>query len=106
MLLTHGADVNARSAIDVAGFGGHTPLFHTVVNCGTAGKHQAEMARDLLARGASPQLRTTLRKFLDWRPEPGWHEALDVTPAQWAEGFPEKNWVNESALQRLREAAS
>lgn len=104
LLLTYGADVNARAEI-AGGFGGHTPLFHAVVNCGWAGESQAEMARVLLARGASPQLRTTLRKFLDWRAEPGWHEAVDVTPAQWAEGFPEKNWINQSALQLLREAA-
>lgn len=106
LLLAHGAEVNARAAIDGAGFGGHTPLFHTVVNCGVVGESQAEMARVLLARGASPQLRATLRKFLDWRAEPGWHEAFDVTPVQWAEGFPEKNWVNPSALQLLREATS
>ena len=106
LLLTHGADVNARAAIDGAGFGGHTPLFHTVVNCGRPGEPQAEMARVLLARGASPQLRTTLRKFLDWRAEPGWHEAFDVTPVQWAEAFPEKNWVNERALDLLRQATS
>ena len=32
-LLAHGADVNARAAIDRDGFGGHTPLFNAVV-CG------------------------------------------------------------------------
>ncbi len=29
-LLKHGADVNAKAGIDEHGFGGHTPIFHTV----------------------------------------------------------------------------
>jgi len=30
VLLKYGADVNAKAAIDEYGFGGHTPIFHTV----------------------------------------------------------------------------
>lgn len=30
VLLKHDADINARAAIDEFGFGGHTPIFHTV----------------------------------------------------------------------------
>jgi hypothetical protein len=30
ILLKHGADINARAALDEHGFGGHTPIFHTV----------------------------------------------------------------------------
>lgn len=30
VLLNHGADVNARAGTDEHGFGGHTPVFHTV----------------------------------------------------------------------------
>ncbi|XHR96537.1 ankyrin repeat domain-containing protein [Mucilaginibacter sp. UC70_90] len=30
ILLQHGADVNAKAAYDDHGFGGHTPIFHTV----------------------------------------------------------------------------
>jgi ankyrin repeat protein len=30
ILLKNGADVNAKAAIDEYGFGGHTPVFHTV----------------------------------------------------------------------------
>ena len=59
------------------------------------------MSRSLLERGASPSIRTTLRKFLDWRETPGWHEARDVTPAEWGRSFPEKSWVNVDALQLL-----
>jgi hypothetical protein len=102
LLLAHGADANARATVDAAGFGGHTPLFHAVVNCGTPGQNQAAMARALLARGADPKLRTTLRKFLDWREQPGWHEARDVTPAEWADGFSEKGWINAEALRLVR----
>jgi len=29
-LVRHGADVNAKAALDEHGFGGHTPIFHTV----------------------------------------------------------------------------
>ncbi len=105
LLLAAGADVNARATLDADGFGGHTPLFHTVVSdaflCGRQG--DATMTRALLARGASPTLRASLRKFLDWREQPGWHEARDVTAAEWARGFPEPSWVNPEALRLLDE---
>ncbi len=97
-LLAHGADVNARATIDTDGFGGHTPLFHTVVchpGRGTA------MIETLLARGASTDLRASLRKFLDWCENPRWHEARDATAAEWGRGFPERMWVNTEALRLL-----
>jgi hypothetical protein len=95
-LLARGADVNARAAID--GDGGHTPLFNTVV-CGRW--RDATMARVLLERGAEPGARANLRKFLDWTKEPRWHEARDVTPAEWGRGFPDQGWVNPEALRLL-----
>jgi hypothetical protein len=94
-LLAEGADVNARAAIDAEGFGGHTPLFNAVV-CGP-GK-DGGFAAALLARGAERDVRVNLRKFLDWCEKPRWHEARSVTVAEWARGFPEKNWVNEVAV--------
>ena len=104
LLLRHGADVNAPATIDAAGFGGHTPLFNAVVSCAyTNGRQRdAAMTRALLARGASPKLRASLRKFLDWREEPGWHEARDVTPAEWARDFPERGWVSVEAVELLK----
>lgn len=103
LLLAHGADVNARADRDLEGFGGQTPLFHCVVSdaylCGR--QPDAAMARTLLEGGASADLRGSLRKFLDWREEPGWHEARDVTAAQWGSGFPEPGWVNAEALKLL-----
>lgn len=103
LLLEHGADINARALIDADGFGGHTPLFNSLVNmpvaCGR--QHDASTTRALLARGASPEIRATLRKFLDWCETPRWHEAHDVTAAEWGRGFPEKGWVNLEASRLL-----
>jgi len=97
-LLAQGADANARSSTDGDGFGGHTPLFNAVV-CGPW--HHEEPTRLLLQSGARKDARATLRKFLDWVEEPRWHEARDVTAAEWARGFPDQGWVNEKALRLL-----
>ena len=99
-LLAHGADVNARAIIDTDGFGGHTPLFHAVV-CGP--RRDTAVIEALLARGASKDVRASLRKFLDWCENPRWHEARDVTAAEWGDGFPEGNWVNIESLRLLDE---
>jgi hypothetical protein len=98
LLLENGADVNARAGIDAQGFGGHTPIFNAVVS---HGRHQGAMARRLLEGGAATTVRASLRKFLDWCVSPGWHEALNVTPAEWGRTFPEKAWVNAEALRLI-----
>jgi hypothetical protein len=97
-LLAHGADVNAPAATDRDGFGGHTPLFNAVV-CGPWPDNG--MTGMLLERGAAKDARATLRKFLDWTEKPHWHEARDVTAAEWGHGFPDKGWVNTEALRLL-----
>jgi hypothetical protein len=101
LLLERGAGVDARAAVDRDGFGGHTPLFHCVVSaaylCGL--QPDAAMARALVERSASRSARASLRKFLDWRAQPGWHEARNITPAEWGLGFPEPSWVNPEALR-------
>ena len=97
-LLEQGADANARATVDAEGFGGHTPLFNAVV-CGPW--HHEEPTRMLLQRGAAKDVRASLRKFLDWIDEPGWHVARDVTAAEWARGFPDQGWVNGKGLQLL-----
>jgi hypothetical protein len=94
-LLAQGADANARATVDADGFGGHTPLFNAVV-CGPW--HHEEPTRLLLQHGASKDARASLRKFLDWIEEPRWHEARDVTVAEWARRFPDHGWVNGKAL--------
>jgi hypothetical protein len=103
LLLAHGADVNAGTNIDAEGFGGHTPIFNAVVS---HGRGQGSMARRLLERGASTTARASLRKFLDWCESPCWHEARDVTPAEWGRTFPEKGWVNAEALRLLDSAGA
>jgi ankyrin repeat protein len=103
LLLANGADVNARALVDADGFGGHTPLFTAVVNISVACGRQrhASMTRALLARGAAPDFRAKLRKFLDWCESPRWHLAHEVTPAKWGQDFPERGWVNREALRLL-----
>src|ERR1051325_3785829 len=98
LLLAQGADVNARGNVDAEGFGAHTPLFNTVVS---HGRRQGAMAGRLLERGASTTAGASLRKFLDWCETPRWHEAHDVTPAEWGRTFPQKGWVNAEALRLL-----
>ena len=97
-LLAHGADVDARATVDADGFGGHTPLFNTVLS---HPGNDARFASALLERGASVDARVSLRKFLDWCEEPRWYEARDVTAAEWGRGFPERGWVNTAALRLL-----
>jgi len=95
LLLANGADVNAQAERDNDGFGGHTPLFNAVVSHGSS---QGSMARQLVDRGASITIRASLRKFLDWCEKPRWHQAHNVTPAEWGRTFPEKSWVNGDAM--------
>lgn len=95
-LLDAGAEVDAQALVDPDGFGGHTPLFNTVV-CGPW--PDATFARRLLERGARQDSRANLRKFLDWIETPHWYEARNVTAAEWGSRFPEKNWVNAEALK-------
>lgn len=95
-LLEHGADVNAAANVDAAGFGGHTPIYNAVVS---HGRSQGSMAQTLLERGASTTVRASLRKFLDWCETPSWHEVRNVTPAEWAQTFPDQGWVNSEALR-------
>jgi hypothetical protein len=98
LLLQHGADVNARAHVDGDGFGGHTPLFNAVV-CGP--RNDTLMTRTLLERGAIPNLRASLRKFIDWCEKPGWYEARDITPLDWARSFPDQGWVNHESISLL-----
>ena len=90
--------MNARATVDADGFGGHTPLFNSVLN---GPWPEAATTRALLDRGATKDSRASLRKFLDWTENPRWHEARDVTPAEWARSFPEQGWVNTDALPLL-----
>ena len=88
-LIERGADVNAKAALDADGFGGHTPLFHTVV---TLAAPDDSKARLLLERGANPNARATIRKQLRDMGDPEkemMREFHNVTPIGYASQFQE-----------------
>ena len=109
-LLAHGMDPDTRAAVDQDGFGGHTALFATVVsqpNFWMNHQRQAQVApftELLLAHGADPNARASLRKQL----HPGYgpevmHEYRDVTPLGWGERFHRKVFVSEPAMRLIAE---
>ncbi|MGD9589288.1 MAG: ankyrin repeat domain-containing protein [Pyrinomonadaceae bacterium] len=112
-LIERGADVNARAAIDAEGFGGHTPLFCTVVSQPNywanrdGGERSARFAELFLKHSADPSVRASLRKQL----HPGYaprydmnlHEYHNVTAAEWGEQFHAREFVSESAIRTIAE---
>jgi ankyrin repeat protein len=110
-LLERGMDPDARAAIDGDGFGGHTALFATVVsqpnfwmNYGRGRPQVAPFTELLLAAGADPNARASLRKQL----HPGYgpdtlHEYRDVTPLSWGERFHNQIFVSRPAMRRIAE---
>lgn len=78
-LLKHGADVNARAGKDEYGFGGQTPVFHTVNQNGNA---SAESMQVLLAHGAD--LNITVRGLI-WGKDQEWETLIPaVNPISYA----------------------
>lgn len=110
-LLERGMDPDIRAEVDAEGFGGHTPLFSTVVAqphfWGNRMEHppEAPFTALLLARGANPNIRCSLRKQL----HPGYdgehplREYRDVSPVSWGERFEDPRFVSQAALRLLRE---
>lgn len=41
-------------------------------------------------------------QFLGWCETPAWHEARNVTPAEWGRSFPDKAWANAKAQGMLQ----
>jgi ankyrin repeat protein len=100
-LLDRGADPNAAALVDPEGFGGQTPLFHTVV---TLGRKDGVLARLLLDAGAKPRARATLRKQLRDMGDPAkeqMREFRDVTPVEYARQFLESSFVNDAAVAAI-----
>jgi ankyrin repeat protein len=102
-LIERGADADAKAAIDADGFGGHTPLFHTVV---TLAAPDDSKARLLLERGANPNARVTIRKQLRDMGDPekeAMREFHNVTSIGYASQFQEPRWVNGPAITAIVE---
>lgn len=110
-LLDHGAEVNARAAVDADGFGGHTALFATVVSqpnfwMNYQGRPQvAPFTELLLSHGAEVNVRASLRKQL----HPGYgedhlREYRHVTARSWGERFHGRIFVSEPALELIKAA--
>jgi Ankyrin repeat len=104
-IIERGADVNARAAVDLEGFGGHTPLFGCVVSqsyrCGR--QRDGDFTRLLLDHGADPNARTSLRKRLRFTNDDRVHEYRGVTPLTWGERFQDQEWVNRAAMRLISE---
>ena len=109
-LLERGMDVDAKADIDGDGFGGHTPLFGTVVSQPNFWMNHnqlpqvAPFTQLLLDHGANPNARASLRKQL----HPGYgedtmHEFRDVTPVSWGQRFHRKVFVSEPAMKLIAE---
>jgi hypothetical protein len=107
-LIARGMDVNIKAAVDADGFGGHTPLFCTVVSqpnfwMNHNNKPQvAPFTQLLLDHGADPNARASLRKELHPGYEiPGMYEYRDVTPLSWGERFHFKKLVSRPAMELI-----
>jgi ankyrin repeat protein len=103
-LIARGADVNAKASTDADGFGGHTPLFHSVVTL--ARPMDDSLARLLLESGADPNARATFRKQLVDMGDPEkekMREFHDVTPIGYARQWLEPSWVNGPAINAISE---
>ena len=110
-LLDRGMNPDARAAMDADGFGGYTALFSTVVsqrnfwvNYGKGQPDEARFTRLLLARGANPNVRASLRARLEEGHGGGpLREYRDVTPLAWGEQYHARIFVSQESL-RLIEA--
>jgi ankyrin repeat protein len=97
LLLNRGADVNARAAVDQAGVGGQTPIFHAATQFFDWGVPAAQL---LLDRGADLSVRAKLPGHYE-KPS----EVVECTPLGYAMLFPGGEKESKSvALLREREA--
>ena len=115
-LLERGMDPDARAAVDVAGFGGHTALFGAVVSYpnfwmnytgGWAGSRKPQdprFARLLLDHGADPNARASLREpmMVDGERR-AVREHRDLTPLGWGDVFEYRLVVSEPAMGLIAE---
>ena len=103
-LLKSGADANVRSAVDADGYGGWTPLFHTVATL-----HQPrgfpEFAAVLLRHGADPLAQASIRKPM---PDDAAGSSMwkDVTAVEYANDFIYPDLVNQEAVSLIAAASA
>lgn len=99
-LLERGAAVDAKAETDADGFGGHTPLFGTVVSYAYNLHIRLDdaFARLLLDAGADANARASLRKRLRFVGEGALHEYRDITPLAWGERFHDQEFVSWPAM--------
>ncbi len=103
-LIERGADVNARAAIDAEGFGGHTPLFHTVVNLASGmGLDDDSKAKLLLDHGADPNAQATFRQEDKTHGKAPTDALRDLTPVGYARRYSDQRCVNAPALAAIIE---
>jgi ankyrin repeat protein len=91
LLLDRGADVNARAALDEAGVGGQTPIFHAATQPDDDGLPIVQL---LVERGADLQLRAKLPGHYD---VPG--EVVECTPLGYALLFAKDGRLTSSFLR-------
>ena len=107
-LLERGADVNARATVQPDGFGGHTPLFSTVVSQANFWPNYghdpdtAPITALFLRYGADTTVRASLRKQL----HPGYNdhrimEYRDVTALEWGQQFHGRLFVSTRAMEMI-----
>ncbi len=107
-MIAHGADVNARAAVDADGFGGHTALFGCVVSQ----PHRVGLRKDdgfarlLLESGADPTIRASVRKRLRFVADETMHEYRDVTAWEFGARFHDQDWVNPAVMALLASRAT
>lgn len=102
-LLARGARADAAAAVDAEGFGGHTPLFATVVIQPQRLRRADDAARLLLDHGANPNARASLRKQLRGVEDETLHEYRGVTPLGWGERFHDQDFVSRPAMRLIAE---
>ena len=96
LLIDRGAAVNACAAVDAAGVGGQTPIFHAVTQFEDRGLPIAQL---LLEHGADLSLRVKLPGHYE-RPE----EVVECTPLGYALRFPGAEFpgANQKTISLLR----
>ncbi|HEX6732829.1 MAG TPA: hypothetical protein VF074_22610 [Pyrinomonadaceae bacterium] len=114
-LLEKGVDVNVKGAVDRDGFGGYTALFSTVVSQPNfwmnyqRREQVAPFTELLLAHGADPSVRASVRKRLHEGYGPKYdventYEYRNVTALGWGRQFHAKVFVSEPAMKLIEQA--